>query len=112
MALPMYDSSDGNMIPTLTLRLRLIVARINAGLDQSDLARALRCGERTIRRYEKGETTPDYPALNLWAQACRVPLEWLETGRDGAGDGIRSRWTQGPALTTPPLRVVATLIGS
>jgi transcriptional regulator with XRE-family HTH domain len=109
MASPLQTTGTGT-VPELTLPLRLLVSRLRAGLDQGDMAATLRCGIRTIGRYEKGQTTPRLGDLVLWADRTGTLLEWLvgdntESGASAAGEP-RSRCSTETDRTTRRLSVV------
>lgn len=56
---------------------RLHWARTSAGLSQKDLAAAVGCTSKTIRRYEKSITHPDTRMLHRLATATDTPVEIL-----------------------------------
>ena len=72
---------------------RLRKARDFAGLDQTQLADRLGTSSKTIGRYENEAGKPKRYLLVMWAMACGVNVEWLETGEmqttpSPDGDGV------------------------
>lgn len=51
---------------------------------ETNLSFAQKCGisEATIRKYKKGETTPNLEILEAIANAAKVDLNWLATGKE------------------------------
>lgn len=80
-------------IPPITLPTRLRMAREWRELDQQDVADEMGISRATVSNYETGKTKPGKMALNAWAVATRVDVEWLKTGNEnadsdnGPGDG-------------------------
>lgn len=71
------------MIPTWTTAERIRKARHHAGLSSAQLAERIGVGERTIRNYESGYTSPRPAALRLISVATGVPIVWLTEGEVG-----------------------------
>lgn len=65
---------------------RLLWARTSAGLSQRDLAAAVGCTSKTIRRYEKSITQPDTRMLQRIAAATNVPMQTLIGVGENAGE--------------------------
>jgi len=57
-------------------------------MDQFAMAAVLGVGRSTISNYETGTTRPGKLAINAWAVATGVDVEWLKTGA-AQGDGPR-----------------------
>jgi len=59
---------------SLSLRIRtaLIVHRINTNRTQAELAEILGLSERTLRRWENGETSPTWEDLDRWHAALET----------------------------------------
>lgn len=76
-------------VPVLTFAQRLRIAREHAGLEQTELAERAKIGRATISAAERGHRVPSSATLTLWAWACGVSREWLETGKapSPGGDG-------------------------
>ena len=66
--------------PTFTVGELLKKARIDAGLDQGQLARALGVARNTVSNYETGRSIPTLDVAVNWARVTGVPLEWLAEG--------------------------------
>lgn len=54
------------------LRSRLRSARVQAGLTQAQMARALRVGQSYVSKLERGENFMDVLLFARWFQACRL----------------------------------------
>ena len=50
----------------------LAKARVSAGLSQTEIARRIEKGERTVQSWEKGCTSPDSDEIMDWCTACGV----------------------------------------
>lgn len=59
---------------------RLMAARANAGLTQSDIRRRLYIGRGTVSDWEMGRTTPGVMLLEKLAEALGVSARWLSVG--------------------------------
>lgn len=77
--------SDSQAVPEWTLADRLRKARVHAGLEQSDLARALDVTPSAVSRWEKGAPIKR-PFVSAWALRCGVPFEWLWNGTTNPPD--------------------------
>lgn len=78
------------VIPPITLKTRLMLARDYRGLTQAQLAALIEVGIRSIIRFERGDAVPKRGQMMAWAMATGVSYEWLETGNppapeDGGG---------------------------
>lgn len=73
-------------IPVMDLRLRLILSRYDAGLEQGELAELMRVSRQSVGNWEAGRNKPSRLAVFAWAGACGVDPVWLETGEPGSGD--------------------------
>lgn len=69
-------------VPEWTLADRLRKARVHAGIEAQEMADWLRVGRSTISNYETGRNGVPYSTVVLWAELCRVPLEWLHDDSD------------------------------
>jgi transcriptional regulator with XRE-family HTH domain len=63
--------------PTITLGMRLSVARKSAGIGADDLAQRLGITPRTVSRYENDKTPVPMAILYAYQDICAVPIEWL-----------------------------------
>jgi transcriptional regulator with XRE-family HTH domain len=64
----------------ITLAVRLRVARAARGICQTELARLLRVGRKTVWSWEQGRTEPDASYVRLAAQHLGVSSAWLLEG--------------------------------
>ncbi|AOT25144.1 immunity repressor [Mycobacterium phage Terror] len=78
-------SSALNMgkVPPSRLSYRLLIARLEAGLKQEELAALMGCGRTVVSNAEKGKGPVRKIVLNAWALATGVPINWLEHGDGG-----------------------------
>lgn len=79
----------------MDLHDRMRVARLAAGLSQSQVARLLNVTPHTVYRYERQALTPSLSHLARLARELGVSIDWLVTG-DGKGPEPR----QGATLAT------------
>jgi transcriptional regulator with XRE-family HTH domain len=64
-------------IPTITLGMRLGMARKSARISADDLAARLGVTPRTISRYENDATPVPMSVLYAYQALCDVPVTWL-----------------------------------
>lgn len=57
------------------LQITLAAARVNAGLTQEDVAKALRVGKQTLVSWEKGNTEPKINQARLLSKLYKIPLD-------------------------------------
>lgn len=80
---------DTRRRPRFELQHRLALSRDVAGIDQTDMAKALGCARPTVSNYERGFTTPRRAVLVAWALATGVDVDWLVNGETPpTGDGV------------------------
>lgn len=100
----MTVSYAGRMIPALDLPARLVLARMAAGLNQSELAKAIGVSRATVSLYERidAEGMAASVKANIrrgtvmaWAMATGVDANWLMTGTGPPSDD------GGPAIVRP-----------
>ena len=88
-------------IPEWTLGDRLRKAREDAGMSQAELALAVGVSRNTIGNAEVGATVPLTVTLRAWAEATKVPADWLLYGQVSPTPprrGGRGRTTTAPYL--------------
>jgi transcriptional regulator with XRE-family HTH domain len=69
------------------LASRIRAARAYAGLKQIELADLLELGAMTYKRTELGQREVPRRELLAIAEACEVPMWFLEGGWEGRGEG-------------------------
>jgi transcriptional regulator with XRE-family HTH domain len=79
----MSTALDAGQIPPSRLSYRLLIARLEAGLKQEELAELMGCGRTVVSNAEKGRGPTRKIVLNAWALATGVPIRWLEHGDGG-----------------------------
>ena len=57
------------------IRISLAAARVNSGLTQKDIAKALKVSPVTIVAWEKGKRNPPYATLMCLSDIYRIPME-------------------------------------
>ena len=79
----------------------IALARSRLGLSQAELGRLLRSSERTVQRWETGESQPSVPAMMTAAEHLRaVDLELAKAVARGAGAYVSE--TAAGAKVPPP----------
>jgi transcriptional regulator with XRE-family HTH domain len=68
--------------PHHELAQQLDLARRERGLSSKDLAEALSCDPRTVRRYLTGDRRPNRQIVELWEQECGLAPGTLTTFHD------------------------------
>lgn len=63
----------------MTFAERLVMARKEAGMTQSDVAEKLNVSFQAVSLWERGETTPEIDKLAVIASLYQVSLDWLLT---------------------------------
>ena len=81
----MTTAYENGQVPEITLRHRLMIARLETGMSQSDLAHAIGVSRTSISNAESGTVTPRRIVVNAWALATGVPVSWLLKGETPAG---------------------------
>jgi transcriptional regulator with XRE-family HTH domain len=69
-------------IPTITLGLRLRLARETAGIGVADMAAKLGITRQTIARYEHDQVPVPVPVIWAYHGITEQPLEWFEGRAD------------------------------
>lgn len=59
------------------IQISLAAARVNAGLTQADVAKALRVGKQTIVSWEKGKSEPKMSQSRELSILYRMPLDYI-----------------------------------
>lgn len=79
--------------PTITLGIRLAIARRSAGLSGKDIAAALSLTTTTVSRYENDSTPVPQSVLYAYQALCDVPIEWLRGEVELTQEVLSSRCT-------------------
>ena len=56
-------------------RISLAAARVNAGLTQEDVAKAMKVGKQTILNWEKGKIIPKPAQLEMMSRLYNCPVD-------------------------------------
>lgn len=59
------------------IQITLAAARVNAGLTQEDVAKALNVGKQTIVNWEKGKSEPKMSQCRLLSELYKMPLDYI-----------------------------------
>lgn len=59
------------------IRISLAAARVNAGLTQTDVAKALNVGKQTIVNWEKGKSEPKMSQSRELSLLYKMPLDYI-----------------------------------
>jgi transcriptional regulator with XRE-family HTH domain len=81
----MNPNNDGGAIPRLTLPRRLLLARLERNLSQREVSQLIGKTERTIGRYESGDTNIPLSVVLAYALALGIDREWLLNGSPDGG---------------------------
>ena len=57
------------------IQITLAAARVNAGMTQEDVAKALKVGKKTIGNWENGIVIPSFASTSALAMLYGIPLE-------------------------------------
>ena len=57
------------------LQISLAAARVNAGMTQEDVAKALKVSKNTIVNWEKGETEPKTSRIRELSELYNMPVD-------------------------------------
>lgn len=60
---------------TEPLRISLAAARVNAGLTQDDVARAIHVSKQTIVNWEKGKIIPAFSVVNTLSGLYNISID-------------------------------------
>lgn len=77
-------------ITSMDIKDRIKEARVKAGLNQSELARALGVSPQTVQQWEAGDTSPRKKKVEAMKSILGVEPEWILFGQD-AGKESRNR---------------------
>ena len=58
-------------------QISLSAARVNAGLTQEDVAKALKVGKQTIVSWEKGKSEPKMSQCRELSELYKMPLDYI-----------------------------------
>ena len=59
------------------LQISLAAARVNAGLTQEEVAKALKVGKQTICSWEKGSSEPKMSQSRQLSELYNMPLDYI-----------------------------------
>jgi len=59
------------------LKITLAAARVNAGLTQEQVAKALNVGKQTVVSWEKGKTEPKVSQSRQLSELYNIPLDYI-----------------------------------
>lgn len=60
-----------------TIRISLAAARVNAGMTQDDVAKALGVGKQTIVSWERGKSEPKISQSRALSSLYNIPLDYI-----------------------------------
>lgn len=60
-----------------TLKISLAAARVNAGMTQEDVARAMKVSKNTVVAWEKGNTEPKVSQAKELSALYHMPLDHI-----------------------------------
>lgn len=59
------------------IQISLAAARVNAGLTQEEVAKALKVGKQTIVSWEKGNSEPKMSQSRKLSELYKMPLDYI-----------------------------------
>lgn len=59
------------------LQISLAAARVNAGLTQEDVAKAMNVGKQTVVNWEKGKSEPRMSQSRKLSKLYNIPLDYI-----------------------------------
>lgn len=57
------------------IQINLAAARINAGMRQEDVARAMRVSKNTVLNWEKGKVIPSFATIQALSNMYNIPVD-------------------------------------
>lgn len=95
MATDTIDLTVGE--PTITVGMRIRIARVGAGLKQDELAERVGVSAQLVSKWERNKSLPDVLEAARIADVCSVSFGWL------GGVPARSRcWSEPPRSGDDP----------
>ena len=58
-------------------QISLAAARVNAGLTQEEVAKALKVGKQTVGNWEKGTSEPKMSQSRQLSELYKMPLDYI-----------------------------------
>lgn len=68
---------ESEVIILSKFQISLAAARVNAGLTQEDVAKALKIGKQTIVSWEKGNSEPKMSQSRQLSDLYNMPLDYI-----------------------------------
>lgn len=62
---------------TVPFQISLAAARVNAGMTQDDVAKAMKVSKNTIINWEKGKVSPSFTNIRMLSQLYRIPVDYI-----------------------------------
>ena len=59
------------------IQISLAAARVNAGLTQDDVAKALKLSKQTIVNWEKGKSEPSINQGRMLSDLYKIPMDYI-----------------------------------
>ena len=59
------------------IQISLAAARVNAGLTQDDVAKALKLSKQTIVNWEKGKSEPSMNQGRMLSDLYKIPMDYI-----------------------------------
>ena len=58
-------------------QISLAAARVNAGMTQSDTAKAMKVSKTTVVNWEKGKIIPGIPEIEMLSRLYNIPQDYI-----------------------------------
>ena len=68
---------ESEVINLKQFQISLAAARVNAGLTQDDVAKAVKVGKQTIVSWEKGNSEPKMSQCRQLSELYKMPLDYI-----------------------------------
>lgn len=68
---------ESEVIKLAEFQISLAAARVNAGLTQEDVAKALKVGKQTIVSWERGNSEPKMSQSRQLSDLYNMPLDYI-----------------------------------
>lgn len=67
---------------TVSFRISLAAARVNAGLNQRQMASTLGVNQSTVTNWERGKSEPDATQLRKISEVSGIPMDFIFVKRE------------------------------
>lgn len=72
------------------IKISLAAARVNAGMTQAEVAKALNVGKNTIVSWEKGNSEPKITQMDKLVELYKIPRDYIFLPIKSIKNGLQS----------------------